>query len=179
MKDSAIELRRDCDAVMIPSGEKMRLKKGSRAVVSQALGGTITVITDSGFLARIAGADADALGRELAPEVSAPAADAPLESRVWNALRTVYDPEIPVDVVELGLVYGVDIRPAAEGGSDVVVRMTLTAPGCGIGDVLKDEVELLLRSIPGIHRAAVEWVWDPPWDMSRMSEAAKLQVGMF
>ncbi len=175
---NAIELTRDCEAAMIPSGVKVLLKKGTRVVVSQALGGAYTVITDAGYLARIAGADADAIGQEPALAHSRSAAEAPLETRVWNALRTVYDPEIPVDVVELGLVYGVDIRPV-EGGSDVVVRMTLTAPGCGIGDVLKDEVELLLRSIPGVQRAAVEWVWDPPWDLSRMSEAAKLQVGMF
>jgi probable FeS assembly SUF system protein SufT len=176
---NAIELTRDCEAAMIPSGVKVLLKKGARVVVSQALGGAYTVVTDAGYLARISGVDADAIGQEPAPAPpSQSTADASLEGRVWNALRTVYDPEIPVDVVELGLVYGVDIRPA-EGGSDVVVRMTLTAPGCGIGDVLKDEVELLLRSTPGVRRAAVEWVWDPPWDMSRMSEAAKLQVGMF
>lgn len=176
--ENAIELTRDCEAAMIPSGVKVLLKKGTRVVVSQALGGAYTVITDAGYLARIAGADADAIGQEPALAHSRTTTEAPLEARVWNALRTVYDPEIPVDVVELGLVYGVDIRPV-EGGSDVVVRMTLTAPGCGIGDVLKDEVELLLRSIPGVQRAAVEWVWDPPWDLSRMSEAAKLQVGMF
>jgi probable FeS assembly SUF system protein SufT len=175
---NAIELTRDCEAAMIPSGVKVLLKKGTPVVVSQALGSAYTVITGAGYLARITGADADAIGQEPALAPSRPAADAPLEARVWDALRAVYDPEIPVDVVELGLVYGVDVRPA-EGGSDVVVRMTLTAPGCGIGDVLKDEVELLLRSIPGVRRAAVEWVWDPPWDMSRMSEAAKLQVGMF
>lgn len=175
---NAIELTRDCEAAMIPSGVKVLLKKGTRVVVSQALGGAYTVVTDAGYLARISGTDADAVGQESAPTHPRTTADAPLEARVWNALRAVYDPEIPVDIVELGLVYGVDVRPA-EGGSDVVVRMTLTAPGCGIGDVLKDEVELLLRSTPGVRRAAVEWVWDPPWDMSRMSEAAKLQVGMF
>jgi probable FeS assembly SUF system protein SufT len=179
MLKAIIELSRDCDAVLIPSGEKLVLKKGTPVAVSQALGGTFTVITDEGSLARISGVDADAIGEKPAPALAKTASDAPLEKRVWDVLRTVYDPEIPVDVVELGLIYGVDILPApAAGGSRVLVRMTLTAPGCGIGDVLKDEVEQKLSSLEGVGEAEVEWAWDPPWDPSRMSEAAKLETGL-
>jgi probable FeS assembly SUF system protein SufT len=178
MSNTPIELTRDCEVVLIPSGERYQLKKGTPVVVSQALGGSFTVITDEGYLARIAGADADAVGQTPAPAAAASAADAPLEKRIWDALRTVYDPEIPVDVVELGLIYGMEVQPVADGKSRVLVRMTLTAPGCGIGDVLKYEVEDKLRSLAGVVDAEVEWAWDPPWDITRMSEAAKLQTGL-
>jgi probable FeS assembly SUF system protein SufT len=178
MPNAPIELTRDCEAVLVPSGEKYPLRKGTPVVVTQALGGTFTVITDEGYLARIAASDADAVGQKPPPAAAASQSGAPLEKRVWDALRTVYDPEIPVDVVELGLIYGMEIEPAGEGRSRVHVRMTLTAPGCGIGDVLKYEVEDKLRALDGVVEAEVEWAWDPPWDITRMSEAAKLQTGL-
>jgi probable FeS assembly SUF system protein SufT len=178
-----IDLARDCDAIRVPSGEAIVLPRGMQVYVSQRLGGTFTVVTDQGYMARIAARDADALGFEAAPEAAA-AADASktLEEQIWDRLRTCYDPEIPVNIVELGLVYGCELKPAppeSEGRHDVEIRMTLTAPGCGMGPVLQQDIERKLRELPGIRAARVELVFDPPWDQSRMSEAARLELGMY
>lgn len=179
MRSEPVKLTRACPATAIPSGEKLELEKGESVVVSQALGGSFTVMTENGTLARIAAADADAVGQ------TAPAKDAsadqglPLEERVRAELKTVYDPEIPVDIVELGLVYGLEIADSPEGGSDVHVTMTMTAPGCGMGDIIRDEVIDKLRALPGVKDVKVEIVLDPPWEPSRMSEAARLATGIF
>ena len=183
-----ITLSRDCPAIQIPSGDPITLPGGTRVRVTQAQGGTYTVMTTQGYLARIAEKDADALGEELAPAPAAPVTEpetsTPLEGpelkqRVWEQLKTIYDPEIPVNVVELGLVYLCQITPLPEGGSKVKVQMTLTAPGCGMGDVLRRDADQKIRSIPGAKDVDVEIVLDPPWDQSRMSEAARLQLGFF
>ncbi|HET6413090.1 MAG TPA: putative Fe-S cluster assembly protein SufT [Anaeromyxobacter sp.] len=176
---------REVEGMLVPSGERVIFPAGTWLVVQQALGGQFTVMTDMGALARIDGKDADALGPELVEEAKrfeaarAAVSDGPFdEKRVWEALGTVYDPEIPASIVELGLVYNVAAEPV-EGGYKVLVHMTLTAPGCGIGPVLVDDVRRKLLGTPGVKEAEVELVFDPPWDPSRMSEAARLQLGFF
>jgi probable FeS assembly SUF system protein SufT len=174
---------REVEALLVPSGERARFPAGTWLVIQQALGGQFTVMTDMGQLARVDGRDADALGPEAIEEARrfeaarAAAPEGPFqEQRLWEALGEVYDPEIPASIVELGLVYGVDAEPV-EGGHKVLVHMTLTAPGCGIGPVLVDDVRRKLLGTPGVKEAEVELVFDPPWDPSRMSEAARLQLG--
>ncbi len=174
---------RDVQAIQIPSGERVLMPAGTWIVVQQALGGAFTAMTDMGGLVRIDGKDADALGPEFveaAKELEAEpvaSADGPFEEQnVWDALRTVYDPEIPASIVELGLVYLVAAEPV-EGGQKVHVKMTLTAPACGIGPVLVDDVRRKVLGVPGVKDVEVELVFDPPWEPSRMSDAAKLQLG--
>lgn len=176
---------REVEALLVPSGEHAHFPPGTWLVIQQALGGQFTVMTDMGQLARVDGKDADALGPEAVEEAKkfgaaqAAAAEGPFdEQRLWSALGEVYDPEIPASIVELGLVYGIDAEPV-DGGHKVLVHMTLTAPGCGIGPVLVDDVRRKLLGTPGVKEAEVELVFDPPWDPSRMSEAARLQLGFF
>jgi probable FeS assembly SUF system protein SufT len=170
-------MKRDCPAVLIPAGTAITLQAGVPVVIAQALGGSFTVIVH-GNMARIAGADADALGLE-APAAAGPAEPVQLtEEHVYEVLRTCYDPEIPVNIVELGLVYDLQILPLPEGGHRVEIKMTLTAPGCGMGPVLQQDVESRVLSLPGVKEAAVLLVWDPPWNRDMLSEAAKLQLGM-
>lgn len=178
-----VVLTRDCEATVVPAGNKVLVPEGTSVTITQTLGGSFTVITDRGLLARVEARDADALGKE-APSAADGAEDATgtctpeeVERRVWEQLRTVYDPEIPVNVVDLGLIY--DCRVVAgEEGCRVEVDMTMTAPGCGMGDVLKEDAEVKIRAVPGVRAALVDIVWEPPWDRSRMSEAARLQLGM-
>lgn len=171
-------LERDCDAVMVPQGETVTLPAGQVGYITQALGGSFTVYVE-GNLFRVAGKDADALGKEPPPPIELPdnATDADVEKLVWQQLRTVFDPEIPVNVVELGLVYDVSLD-TVEGGRKVYVKMTLTAPGCGMGDILVDDARTKLELIPTIKEADVDLVFDPPWNHSMMSEIAKLETGM-
>jgi len=170
-------IKRDCPAVLIPAGTAITLQAGVPVVIAQDLGGSFTVIVH-GNMARIAGADADALGKE-APAAAAPPEPGQLtEEHVYEALRTCYDPEIPVNIVELGLVYDLQILPLPAGGHRVEIKMTLTAPGCGMGPVLQQDVESRVLSLPGVKEAAVSLVWDPPWNREMLSEAAKLQLGM-
>jgi probable FeS assembly SUF system protein SufT len=174
-----VSFSRDCAAVLVPQGERVTLPAGSVGYITQALGGSFTVFVE-GNLFRIAGEDADAIGKE-APEALALAADAgddEVEKLVWEQLRTCFDPEIPVNIVELGLVYSVELARNDEGARKVDVRMTLTAPACGMGDILVDDVRSKVERIPTIAEADVELVFDPPWNQSMMSEAAKLETGM-
>jgi probable FeS assembly SUF system protein SufT len=178
-----ISLLRPVPATAIPSGELVVLPQGAWVSIQQSLGGAFTAMTDRGGLVRIEGREADALGPEWvlearkAQEERAAAAAGPFdEKKVWDALGSVYDPEIPASIVELGLVYLVTSE-AVEGGHRVVVRMTLTAPACGIGPMLVDDVRRKVLEVPGVTDADVDLVFDPPWDPSRMSEAAKLQLG--
>jgi probable FeS assembly SUF system protein SufT len=184
MRNAYVSTLRDVEAVLVPSGERVLLPQGTWLAVQQALGGQFTAMTETGGLARIDGQDADALGAEFEEEAQrfeasrAAGAEGPFEEqRVWDALATVYDPEIPASIVELGLVYLVAAEPV-EGGQRVHVKMTLTAPGCGIGPVLVDDVRRKVLGAPGVKEAEIELVFDPPWDPSRMSEAARLQLGM-
>jgi len=179
-----IELKRDCAATLIPRGEPLQLARGEQVLLTQALGGSFTVRTAKGQLARIAGGDADSLGLEALkgdgpPQPDQPAAVGAFDvQQVLDALRTVYDPEIPVNVVDLGLIYQCEAQPLAGGGQRVAIQMSMTAPGCGMGDVLKEEARAKVLALPGVSEVEVELVWEPPWEQSRMSEAARLQLGL-
>ncbi|WP_430390995.1 putative Fe-S cluster assembly protein SufT [Dyella sp. 20L07] len=172
-------LERDCQAVMVPQGETVSLPAGQIGYITQALGGSFTVYVE-GNLFRIAGNDADALGKEPPPpiELAGDATDADVEQLIWQQLRTVFDPEIPVNVVELGLVYDVSLEHTAPDQRKVYVKMTLTAPGCGMGDILVDDVRTKIELIPTVTEADVDLVFDPPWNHSMMSDIAKLETGM-
>lgn len=175
-----VVLYRDVRGVMVPAGAEVTLKAGQAGYITQALGGSFTVYVD-GNLFRIAGEDADALGKEVIKPIELPpnATDDDVLEAVWNQLRTCYDPEIPINIVDLGLVYECEVKPAEDGTRIVAVKMTLTAPGCGMGDILVDDARDKIERIPTIKEARVELVFDPPWNQSMMSEAARLQTGMF
>ena len=176
-----VTFSRNTDAVMIPSGERVLVPNGSHATITQSLGGSYTLITDRGLMIRVSGREVEAIGKtENIPEVAAreEVTAEKLEPLVWEQLKTCFDPEIPVNIVDLGLVYLCDVQPADGGGTDVKVKMTLTAPGCGMGPVLASDVKSKIESLPGVKSADVEVVFDPVWDRSMMSEAAKLQLGM-
>ena len=171
-----VVLARDCPATRIPSGEPALLPAGTEVQITQTLGDHFTVTTVDGLF-RIAGKDADALGQEPSAPAAA-AGEGPFEEeRVWNELRTVFDPEIPVNLVDLGLIYACRALPLPDGGRRVEIEMSMTAPGCGMGDVLKEDVRRKVQAVPGVREVSVEVVWDPPWDPSRMSDAARLQLG--
>ena len=185
MRREPVFLKRGCDATQIPGGHKVRLDPGAYVIPQQAFDGNVTVMTERGGLARIAAADADALGDEFvalasrAAEARAARVAGPFdEGKVWEELRTVYDPEIPANVVDLGLVYQVACEPA-EGGAKVSIAMTLTAPGCGIGPVLVEEVRSKVARVPGVGEVDVQLVFEPPWDPGMMSEAARLALGFY
>ncbi|HZT21357.1 MAG TPA: putative Fe-S cluster assembly protein SufT [Verrucomicrobiae bacterium] len=174
-------LTRDVEASIVPVGTKVTLMKGETAYVTQSLGGSYTVIVN-GNMFRIDGKDADALGLEVksapAAAVTGPVTAEQLEKQIWEVLKTCYDPEIPVNIVDLGLIYDCHLTPVGENRFQANVKMTLTAPGCGMGPVLAQDVQNKLLSLEPIDEANVELVWDPPWNQSMMSEAAKLQLGL-
>ncbi len=172
-------LARDVSAIIIPVGEQVTLQQGTEGFITQALGGSFTVYVE-GNLFRVSGADADALGKEPvpAPQVPDNASDADIEAVVWEQLKTCYDPEIPIDIVNLGLVYRCDIKPLGNGQRSVSIDMTLTAPGCGMGDVLVQDAREKVAVIPTVADVNVELVVDPPWNIGMMTEEARLQTGM-
>ncbi|MEO8429975.1 MAG: putative Fe-S cluster assembly protein SufT [Acidobacteriota bacterium] len=169
---------REIEATEIPSGMKIRIPEGSSVAITQSLGGSYTILTPYGYMARVDGKDADAIGEEVGSLDAAAASGRTVEELAWDQLRTCYDPEIPVNIVDLGLVYKCEVVPRTEGGGKADVSFTLTAPGCGMGDVLKDDIKAKLLAVPGIDEAEVQVLFDPPWNMSMMSDAAKLQLGM-
>jgi probable FeS assembly SUF system protein SufT len=173
-----VTLTRDVEAVIVPAGLNVKLRTGQQGYITQALGGSFTVYVE-GNLFRIAGRDADALGKEPVevPELPPDASDEDVRALAWQQMKTCYDPEIPINIVDLGLVYSCDVGTGDEGRV-VSVKMTLTAPGCGMGDVLVQDVRDKVEIIPTVARADVELVFDPPWNQSMMSEAARLQTGM-
>lgn len=182
--EEIIALTRDCETTQIPSGNVLLLKAGTPVRITQSLGGSYTVMTEEGFMVRIAAKDLDALGKEPAQTPSQSQEGtvdaASLEKMIWEQLKTCYDPEIPVNIADLGLIYSCKIFPLAEGGGyRVQIQMTLTAPGCGMGQVLQSDVRAKLLRLPGVKEAQVDLVWEPLWDRSMMSEAAKLQLGIF
>lgn len=174
---SPTELKRDCEVIAVPSGVRQVLPRGTIVRVVQSRGGSYTVSTEIHAMFRIEAADADALGL-LPSAMSEPGKQGPLtEQLVWDTLKTVFDPEIPVNVVDLGLIYSCAIVPDDQGRKKIAVRMTMTAPGCGMSNVLKSDVEGKLLRLPEVNDAQVEVVFDPPWNQNRMSEAARLQLG--
>ena len=174
-----VRFERDCEAVLVPQGESVTLPAGSVGYITQALGGSWTVFVE-GNLMRIAGKDADAIGKEPPPPIELPegADDEEVEKLIWSQLRTCFDPEIPINIVDLGLVYGVEIKRNDADARIVEVRMTLTAPACGMGEVLVDDVRGKIELIPTVVEADVELVFDPPWTREMMSEVARLETGM-
>jgi probable FeS assembly SUF system protein SufT len=170
---------RDIDATMIPAGTPVRIPQGTEVTITQALGGTYTVM-GPGLMARIPGKDADALGFAKEQKITlAPENAGPVEvDAVWEQLKTCYDPEIPVNIVDLGLVYDCQVTPLPDGGNRVDVKMTLTAPGCGMGGVIASDAEQKIREVAGVTDVHVEVVWDPIWNQSMMSDAARLQLGL-
>jgi probable FeS assembly SUF system protein SufT len=176
--EKEVTTTREIEATEIPSGTKIRIPEGTPLALTQSLGGSYTVITPYGYMARIDGSDADAIGQEVSAADASAQDGKSVEELSWDQLKTCYDPEIPVNIVDLGLVYKCEVTPLPEGGNKVDVRFTLTAPGCGMGDVLRDDIKGKLLSVPGVKEADVQVMFDPPWNMSMMSDAAKLQLGM-
>ena len=181
MSSEAKILTRDVEAFVVPIGTKVTLKQGESAFITQSLGGSHTVVVN-GNMFRIDGKDADALGLEIksapATGISGPVTQEQLEKQIWEALKTCYDPEIPVNIVDLGLIYDCHLTPIGADNYKADVKMTLTAPGCGMGPVLAQDVQNKLISLEPIDEANVELVWDPPWNQGMMTEAAKLQLGL-
>ena len=175
-----IKLSRDCPAVAVPAGQRVMIGEGGEVGLVQALGGSYTV-TAQGRMFRIDAKDADALGKEPTPRPELPedASDEEVEKLIWDQMRGCYDPEIPINIVDLGLIYRCEIQRNAHGGRLVNIDMTLTAPGCGMGNVIATDVWQRVMEVPTVEEAKVEVVFDPPWDASRMTEAARLQTGMF
>jgi probable FeS assembly SUF system protein SufT len=174
------ELPRSCQATVIPGGQLMLLEEGEQVVVTQTLGGSATVQTSIGYLVRISPEDSAAFG------LAAPVADTVLGDgvpfdmeQVMGRLKNVFDPEIPINVVDLGLIYGCEALLLDDGSYRIDVKMSMTAPGCGMGDVLKNDAQAEVKLVAGVSEADVELVWDPPWSQDRMSDAARLQLGMF
>lgn len=177
-----IVLNRDVEARVIPEGNIISLPSGTSVTITQQLGGTFTVVSQFG-MSRIAGSDADALGMDIpsaAEEKMREAAEAgPLEEEaIWDQLKTVYDPEIPVNIVDLGLVYSCESKEQSDGTHLVDVKMTLTAPGCGMGPVIADDARSKILSLPGVADAKVDIVWDPPWNQDMISEEGKMILGL-
>ena len=175
-----ISLTRDVEAAMIPVGQKVTLQKGELAHLTQSLGGSYTVIVN-GNMFRVEGKDADALGLEATAKpaaTGAPVSRENLEKEIWNQMRTCYDPEIPVNIVDLGLIYDCHISPLSDNSYKADIKMTLTAPGCGMGPMLAQDVQNKLLSLEGVDDVSVELVWDPPWNQSMLTEAARLQLGL-
>ena len=174
-----VTFSRDCDAILIPIGEEVMLPEGVTGFVTQSLGGSFTVYIQ-GNLFRVAGIDADAIGKEpiKPPEIPDNATNEQFEDVVWRQMRTCYDPEIPINIVDLGLIYACDIKVTESGQRIVNVAMTLTAPGCGMGDILMADVREKVEIIPTVDHAHVELVFDPPWNQNMMTEEARLEAGL-
>jgi probable FeS assembly SUF system protein SufT len=173
---TSVELARDCEAVVIPHGQPVVLPKGTPVDITQTLGGTFTVHARGG-LYRIAAKDADALGQEVKADQTP--SDAHIDqNRIWEVLRTCYDPEIPVNIVDLGLVYDMHLEPLPEGNHRVSVKMTLTAPGCGMGSVIAGDAQQKLLALDGVEEAIVEIVWDPPWHQSMITPEGRRILGL-
>ena len=185
MSSERIELTRDCEVVEVPGGRTVPLTKGTPVSITQALGGSYTLLVHTmGGLYRLAGRDADAIGREAVAQESSSATDAPprtaaeLRDEVWAQLKTCFDPEIPVNIVDLGLIYELDVAPVEDGGNKVDIKMTLTAQGCGMGDSIAADAQHKIERLSGVKSAAVEVVWDPPWSPERISPEGKELLGI-
>jgi len=177
----SIVLQRDVNVVQIPDGTPGALPKGHIVTLYQNLGGNFTVTTERGYMVRIAAVDADALGKEppVVGQLNEGNDAEAIERNAWDVLKTIYDPEIPVNIADLGLIYSCRVIPLASGQHRVEIIMTLTAPGCGMGPILQQDIECAIKNLPGVESVLVEVVFDPPWSRDMMSEVAKLQLGMF
>ena len=174
-----VELLRECEAVQIPAGNTITLEKGLEVFITQSLGGTFTLqVPAYNGLYRIAGNDADAIGKTAVEAAATAPASGDLEGMVWTQLKTCYDPEIPVNIVDLGLVYGMEVTPQADGTSKVDVKMTLTAQGCGMGASIAIDAKSKLMTIAGISEANVDLVWDPPWNPQMIAPEAREKLGI-
>lgn len=178
-ENEPVVIMREVDAVMVPSGQPIRLKMGLAGYITQALGGSFTLYIE-GNLYRLSGEQADAIGKEVVrpPELPPNATEDDVRELAWQQMRSCYDPEIPINIVDLGLVYECRVQAEADQGRRIDVVMTLTAPGCGMGDVLVQDVKEKLAAIPTVAEVHVELTFEPPWSQSMMSEAARLQTGM-
>jgi len=175
-----IELGQNCQVTVIPGGQPMLLQRGEQVIVTQTLGGSVTVQTEMGYLVRISAEDSAALGLSDPAAATTFDTEGPFElDQVIAQLKNVFDPEIPINVVDLGLIYVCEAEPLADGTHRVEIKMSMTAPGCGMGDVLKEDARAAVQSVPGVSDVDIELVWDPPWGQDRMSDAARLQLGMF
>lgn len=177
MRETSVDVKRDVEATLIPSGVKVKLQRGSQVLVTQALGNSYTLYVN-GNLVRISGKDGDAIGLVALELPDINTMEGTVEDKVWEQMKTCFDPEIPVNIVDLGLVYECLVTPLGLNEFHVDIKMTLTAPGCGMGPVLVAEVEEKIREIKGVTEVKVEFVFDPPWDKSLMSDEAKLQLGL-
>ncbi len=183
-ENKKVVILRDVDATMVPSGQRVVLAKDEEANIVQKLGNNYTVIVQ-GNMFMIEGKNADAIGEQVQEKSQSQdtgnhnkeLTQEEIEKKVWEALKNCYDPEIPVNIVELGLVYDCKVEPLKDGGFKVDVKMTLTAPGCGMGPMIAQDVQNKIISIDGVNEANVELVWEPPWSQEMMSESAKLQLG--
>src|SRR3979411_2458404 len=173
-------VNREVPAVIVPAGVGGKVKTGQAGYITQALGGSFTVYIE-GNLFRIAGENADAIGKETvkAPELPPNATEEDVRKLAWEQMRACYDPEIPINIVDLGLGYACDVTQNDDGSRTVEVQITLTAPGCGMGEILVEDVRDKIQRIPTVREARVALTFDPPWNQSMMSEAARLQTGMF
>jgi len=174
----SIRLLRDVEANMVPSGDKVTLTEGNLVQITQSLGGNHTVIIN-GNMAQISSDNADALGIKVEEDLHRSTDSSFSEQLVWDQLKTCYDPEIPVNIVELGLIYDLSIKNEEDGEKNITIMMTLTAPGCGMGPVIADEVERKVSALNSVKNVKVELVWEPQWNQGMMSEAAQLELGMF
>jgi len=174
------ELPQSCQATVIPGGQPMLLQEGEQVVVTQTLGGSATVQTSMGYLVRISAEDSVALGLTEPVAETLHVDGAPFDmEQVLGRLKNVFDPEIPINVVDLGLIYGCEAQLLDDGTHRIDIKMSMTAPGCGMGDVLKNDAQTEVKLVPGVSDVDVELVWEPPWGQDRMSEAARLQLGMY
>ena len=176
MEDDFIKLTRDCKAILIPSGDNIHLKKNAMVKITQSLGGDFTLYVN-GNLVKLSGDDADAIGKEV---IKAKSNDIQKfnENAIWDVLRTCYDPEIPVNIVDLGLIYNLESSKESENQYQIIVKMTLTAPGCGMGPAIAQDVESKISNLSFVKDVLVELVWDPQWNQDMMTEEARLQLGM-
>ena len=175
--EEVIKLNREIIAIQVPFGTSSVIPKDTEVAIVHSLGGSYTITTE-GSMYRVDSKDADALGKSSLTYTIAGNEDSSLEDKVWSVLRTCYDPEIPVNIVDLGLIYGIDITALEKKESKINIRMTLTAPGCGMGPVIAEDAKQKVSLLPNIEEVTVEMVFDPPWDRSMMSESAKLELGL-
>jgi len=168
-----VKLQRDVDAILVPFGNMVQLNKDTEVTITQSLGGSYTIV-NSGAMYRVDSKDADSLGKVATDFVNVKNQEATLDEQIWNILRTCYDPEIPVNIVDLGLIYDVKVID-----NNVIVYLTLTAPGCGMGPIIAQDAKQKILYLPGVSSAEIEFVFDPPWDRSMMSDQAKLELGLF